>query len=464
MPRPLRPPASLRLLAVVACGFVAVAAIPDTAQRFSRGPLVVVSIDGLRPDYVREADRYSLRIPELRRLLREGASASGVSGVLPTVTYPSHATLVTGVAPARHGILANRPFDPMGTNRDGWYWYAEDLRVPALWDAASAAGLRTSSVDWPTTVGARIDWNVPQVWRADSPDDAKLVRAVSTPGLLAAAEREIGPWPYGSTGSLSRDRRMAAFSAWLLRVKKPRLHFAYFASLDEEQHRSGPGSPATLRTLEALDSLVGELRRAADPMGEPTIAVVSDHGFAEANQDLFLNEALRREGLLTRDAVGQVVEWRAQAWLAGGTVAIVLKDPGDDATRARVAALLERLKRESGSAIDRVLTEEEALAEGGFPGAAFVVGLRPEAAPSRLAPPRNGLHPVGPLHGEHGYLPDNHDMDAAFLLAGPGVPKGADLGRIDMRDVAPTLAARLSLTLPAADGRDRLQPSRHAGF
>src|SRR5262245_36400728 len=107
-----RPRASslVRFAALLACGGMAAAAIPETAHRLSRGPLLVVSIDGLRPDYVREADRYGLRIPELRRLLREGASASGVTGVLPTVTYPSHATLVTGVAPARHGILANHPF------------------------------------------------------------------------------------------------------------------------------------------------------------------------------------------------------------------------------------------------------------------------------------------------------------------------------------------------------------------
>lgn len=459
-----RPSPFLRLAGLLGCGFVAVAAIPETSHRSSRGPLLVVSIDGLRPDYVREADRYGLRIPELRRLVRDGASAAGVSGVLPTVTYPSHATLVTGVAPARHGILANRPFDPLGTNREGWYWYAEDLRVPALWDAAAAAGLRTASVDWPTTVGARIDWNVPQVWRADTADDAKLVRAVSTPGLLTEAERAIGPWPFGSTGSIERDRRKAAFSAWVLRAKKPRLHFAYFASLDEEQHRSGPGSLETLRTLEALDGLVGELRRAAESIGTPTIAVVSDHGFAHANQDLFLNEALRREGLQTRDGSGRIRDWRAQAWLAGGTVAIVLKDPHDARTYARVEALLARLQAEPDSAVDLVLTEDEVHSRGGFPGAAFVVGLRPEATHATAHGRSSALHPVGASRGEHGYLPDNRDMDAAFLLAGPAVPEGADLGRIDMRDVAPTLAARLGLSLPGAEGRDRLEPPRHARY
>jgi predicted AlkP superfamily pyrophosphatase or phosphodiesterase len=438
-----RRPRGLPLLPLLG-GLVVLAAAPLTSERLARGPLVVISIDGLRPDYVREADRHRLRIPELRRILREGVSARGVVGVLPTVTYPSHATLVTGVAPARHGILANRPFDPLGRNREGWYWYAEDLQAPALWDVAVASGLKTASVDWPVTVGARIDWNVPQIWRADSQDDRKLVRAVSTPGLLAEAERALGPWPYGSRASREQDRRKAAFNAWLLRTKRPRLHFAYFASLDEEQHASGPGSPATFRTLEELDRHVGELRRAASSYGRPTLAIVSDHGFACADHDLSLNEALRTAGLLETDDRGGVRRWRAQVWSAGGTAAVVLADPRDEDARRRVELVLDRLEREEGR-IDRVLSREEAAARGGFPGAAFVVGLRPS-------------NPQGdePRRGEHGFLPEHPEMDAAFFLSGPGVPPGRELGRIDMRDVAPTLAGRLGLRLSRAEGRDRL--------
>ncbi|HJS58548.1 MAG TPA: alkaline phosphatase family protein, partial [Vicinamibacteria bacterium] len=89
--------------------------------------VLLVSIDGLRPDYVLEADRYGLKVPNLRRLLAEGAHASAMIGVLPSVTYPSHTTMVTGVSPARHGIFANTTFDPLGRNLEGWYWYAEDM-------------------------------------------------------------------------------------------------------------------------------------------------------------------------------------------------------------------------------------------------------------------------------------------------------------------------------------------------
>src|SRR5262249_30398225 len=134
---------------------------PPAAAQAPRRPVVMISLDGLRPDYVTEADRHGLRIPTLRGLLRRGSYATGVRGVLPTVTYPSHTTLVTGVAPARHGIYSNAVFDPLGTNQEGWYWYASDIRVPTLWDAARTAGIRTASVNWPVTVGAAITWDIP---------------------------------------------------------------------------------------------------------------------------------------------------------------------------------------------------------------------------------------------------------------------------------------------------------------
>jgi predicted AlkP superfamily pyrophosphatase or phosphodiesterase len=83
--------------------------------------LVVISVDGLRPDYVTAADAHGAKVTNLKRFLKEGAYAEGVVGVVPTVTYPSHITLMTGVWPAKHGIWANTTFDPLQKNYQGWY-------------------------------------------------------------------------------------------------------------------------------------------------------------------------------------------------------------------------------------------------------------------------------------------------------------------------------------------------------
>ena len=143
--------------------------------------LVMISVDGMKPEYVTAADAHGAKLPNLRKFLKEGAYAEGVIGVIPTVTYPSHTTLVTGVLPATHGIWANTMFDPLQRNYEGWYWYAEDIRVPTLWDAAALAGRTTASLQWPVTVGAKITWNIPEMWRAGTPEDAKLLARTSGP-------------------------------------------------------------------------------------------------------------------------------------------------------------------------------------------------------------------------------------------------------------------------------------------
>src|SRR5262245_2631237 len=339
--------------------------------------LVLISIDGLRPDYVLAADHYGLKIPNLRQLVVDGSYATGVKGVLPTVTFPSHTTLVTGVSPAHHGILANTPFDPLQRNLDGWYWYAEDIKVRTLWDQASDAGFVTSSIEWPVTAGARITYNIPQYWRAKTPDDQKLHRLMTTPGLLPEVEKAVGVYPPGYEWTAEFDARRAAVSAYLLAKKRPRLHLAYFSALDEEAHQSGPFSATTLAVLERLDALVGQLRAAADQNRPSIFAVVSDHGFTTTSRELHLNEALRAEGLILLDGRARVNAWRASAWMSGGSAALVLNDASDVEARQTVDRIVGRLVADPNSGIDRVLDRTQIGAGGGYPDAALVIGLKP---------------------------------------------------------------------------------------
>src|SRR5271168_25845 len=224
------------------------------AQEKSTPPLLVmISIDGLRPDYITAADSHGAKVPNLRRFLKEGAYAEGVQGVIPTVTYPSHTTLVTGVWPAKHGIFANTTFDPLQKNYQGWYWYSEDIRVPTLWDAATQAGRTTASIHWPATVGARITWNIPEYWRANTADDPKLLRAVATPGLLNEAEAALGPYPTGLSDTPEEDEVRGRYAQWIMESKHPALLTLHLIALDHIEHETGPFSAETIGVLEKLD-------------------------------------------------------------------------------------------------------------------------------------------------------------------------------------------------------------------
>ena len=418
--------------------------------------LVVISIDGLKPDYVSSADLYGLKIPNLRRFQKEGTFATGVTGVLPTVTYPSHTTLVTGVSPSKHGIIANQPFDPFHNNHDGWYWYSEDIRVPTLWDAATQAGMITSSVNWPVTVGAKIQFNIVQYWRVGTPDDQKLIRALSTPGLVSEAERELGPYPNGKDESLQADQGRALFNIYLLEKKRPQLHFCYFSGLDTIQHQKGPNSPEAFATLESIDELVGKVWAAAGRSGggKTMVCVVSDHGFFPTDKEFALNAAFLQAGLIETDSRGSMSSWRAFAWSSGGSAAIMIRDKQDAEAQNKVRSILQQLASDPNTGIASVLEKAEIEALGGFPEADFVVGMkRGYKVVGSLEGPINRSSPAG---GSHGFLAENTAMESTFLIFGPGVPRGKNLGKIDMRDIAPTLASRLGLELPTADGRNLL--------
>ncbi len=444
----------LAALATFVC--LAACAPRGSAQESKPQPLVfVVSIDGLRPDYVTAADAHGAKAPNLGRLMHDGAYAEGVQGVVPTVTYPSHTTLMTGVWPAKHGIFANEPFDPLGQNYQGWYWYAEDIRVPTLWSAAAAAGRVTTSVQWPVTVGAHIDWNIPEFWRAGTPDDLKLLRVVATPGLLAELSAGLGAYPVSLDESPEADEKRAKFAIALLERKHPALFTLHLVALDNIQHETGPFSPQAIAVLERLDAVIGSLREAAEreAPGRAYFAIVSDHGFVPVTHQINLTSAFREAGFITVKN-GKVADWKAMPWNTGGSSAIMLKNPEDTKTADEVHALLRKLAANPASGIDRVLDSDELHQRGGFPKAAFFVGLKPGW--------RTGSAPDGPVlsdvkpSGTHGAMPDLPDLRASFFVAGPGVPTGRNLGVIDMRSIAPTLAHLGGYSLPSADGKNLL--------
>lgn len=414
-------------------------------------PVVLISIDGLKPDDVAEADRRGLKIPTFRRLLAEGTSAATVTGVLPTVTYPSHTTMVTGVAPMRHGILYNSPFDPLRRNQDGWMWYAEDVKVPTLWEAAGRAGLASSSVDWPVTVGAPITYNIAQYWRASTEDDHKLLRALSTPGLLDEGEKAVGRYPAGYVYTIESDTRRSEFAAWLIRSKRPRFHTSYFSVLDEVAHAHGPSTPEVFATIEAIDGMIERVWKAASAADPDTVVcVVSDHGFAGYDRTLSLNVALQRGGLIDVGGDDKVRGWRAMAWAN----AIMLNDRNDAEALRMTKKILDDLVADPDSGVFRYFDNVQARKDGGFPDAAFVVGIRPGYALSgRL---RGALVEAHEPAGTHGLLRELHEMDSAFFIAGPDIPRGRRIDRIDMRDIAPTLARIAGLSLPQAEGTDVL--------
>ena len=420
-------------------------------------PVLLISIDGLRPDYVTRADAHGLKIPNLRQFLSEGAYAEGVVGVVPTVTYPSHTTLVTGVWPSEHGVLANVKFDPLRKNADGWYWYAQDEKAPTLWQAAAAAKIVTASVNWPVTVEAPgIQFNLAEYWRAGSDDDLNLLEAVSRPaGFLADLQSRLGPYVNGLQEGVPSDAVRTRFAAEIIKTKKPGFMTVHLIDLDGESHEHGPFSVESNATLEQLDSMIGTLRDAALANDATTVViVVSDHGFSRTDFRFNWRVPFIASGLMVLKPrkIGEekisISSWDAELWVAGGSAAVMLRDPHDAALQQRVRSLLLKLKADRKNGIARVIEGDEARRLGGWPDASFLVELNSDyqfgnAWSGPIVTP-------APATGMHGYLPDRSEMNASFFAMGHGVARAKNLGVIDMRQVAPTVARLLGVELPTA--------------
>ncbi len=426
-------------------------------------PVLLISVDGMKPEYVLGAEQRSLKLPYLRSLVAQGAFARGVVGVWPTVTYPSHTTLLTGVRPSEHGIVNNLQFDPFHGFADAWYWYASEIRVPTLWQSAHAKGLVTASIGWPVSVGATgVDYLIPEFWRetgptdTPNPSDRNLIAALAKPaGLIEQLSAAAGPYMMGNDTSIEGDRIKTRFALAIMRERHPQLMTLHLSSLDDAEHAAGPFSAAADATLESIDGLLSELSLgalAADP--ETIVVVVSDHGFTALTHRVHLGIPFVKAGFIEaaidpETKAAKLVSWRAEPWAAGGMAAIMLKDPKDTATYAAVGELLRQLAADPANGIAEIVAQPAIAARGGFPDAAYLVVLKP----GYYAGANLSGEIVTEIHesrGGHGFSPDFPEMRASFFAAGRGIAAHRDLGVVDMTQIAPTIAALLGVSLPTA--------------
>lgn len=420
----------------------ALAQQPPASQPPQERHVLVISVDGMGAElYDRLAPR--IHLSHLPRLRREGSYADGVLGVYPTVTYPSHTTMVTGRMPAEHGIYTNLSSRQPGKNSEDWFWFTKSIKVPTLWDEARARHLTTGAVFWPVTAGAPIDWDVPEIWdpHAASQVDPAYVAKYATPGLLFEALLELGPPQQGQELDVTRTR----LAAFILKKHKPNLFLVHLCDLDEQEHEFGPDSAQVAATLEKIDRHIGELLAADQAAGladSTAVFIVSDHGFLPVQTEISPNTLFVKAGLMTVDGRGA---------LTGGRIATVPNDgsffiywPESEDLRAEVSEALRPL-RERGvlwAILDRAAlrdlgSEPAAMMALEAPSGYFFSG---KAAGELLT--RTGAT------GTHGYLPFRRELESSFIAWGPDIKPGVNLHTIRMTAIAPTILKAMGIDDP----------------
>src|SRR6185295_3465734 len=398
-----------------------------------------ISLDGF-PGFALEDPKQP--IPTLRRLIREGTFAR-MHTINPTITWPNHTTMVTGVHADEHGLLLNGTI--LRTN--GWPPVRVDPKIdkekmvhaPTVYDAAHQAGLTTAQVDWVAINNApKITWAFNE-WV--TPDDP-VAREMIERGVLTTNEVQ----DFTKLNIVWRDQVWTKAAAYLIRQHKPNLMLFHLLTLDATHHRYGPKTLGGTTAMAFLDSCVAEVVDAvhqAGMTGRTTFFVVSDHGFKGYTNEIRANVALASNHLakaayvLPEGGTGFLYFNPTNSPDVSRNVTEMMKlveGIADVITPDRFEALGLPLPQKDPQAFDLLLVAKPGYSFSGATGGAVTAAVPQQA-------------------GSHGYLADDPDLDAIFIASGYSVKPGMKLDRVASIDVAPTIAKLLGVTLPKAKGK-----------
>ncbi len=443
------------LLTVAAASVPRASAIEPASDRI----VVMISVDGLAHFYF---DDPKAAMPNIRAIAAEGARAKTMKASMPTVTWPNHTTLVTGVSPARHGVVGNHFLDRetgkvVALICDPVYDKDEIVKVPTVYDLAKAQGLKTAAIVWPATRGAKsLDWTVP-----DALDD-EVFQKYGTPSLLAECKaagipyERYGEWAKRGNGNARDDLYIQMFDL-VLKQHRPNLALLHLLDVDHVEHGHGPQSPEAYEAVAAADARVGHVweKLKSDFAGKATLFIVSDHGFVPVRQLILPNVALRKAGLL--DVKGlKIVDAKVRATSEGGGCFVYILD----------AAHHDELLAKATEFLGGLEGVAEAIPASGFKRLGMADPRQDPHAPDLVLSAKSGYmfteNGAGDLAvtsvaakqiGAHGADPELPEMRATFVAWGVGIRPGAQLGDIDNRDVAPTVAHALGLNMTDVEGK-----------
>lgn len=417
--------------------------------------VVLMSVDGLANFYMDDA---AADMPTIRKLADEGAKAASMRASDPTVTWPNHTTLVTGVSPARHGVVGNNYFDRVKSEKVTLIWDPaldkdEIVKVPTIYDLAKAAGLKTAAIHWPATRNAHsLDWTSPDVGKAE------LVSKYTTPLLLQECKEMGCDVIYGNEGkTVGRTESIAEDDMWtrifnmVLHKHRPNLALLHVLAVDHTEHSDGPRSPGAYEAIKAADGQVRQVweELQKDYPGKATLIIVSDHGFSLNKTKVSPNAILEKAGLVERNGK-QVTGGAVQLVIQGGSTMVYISDESNR------DSIMKQLKSafDHAEGIDKVVGADE------FGEYGIADPKRDPHAPDMMVFAKMGYYfgdtasgGKKELKGSHGY--DSHlpDLHAVFIAWGAGIKPGTKLGEIDNTSVAPTIAKLLGIEIPNAEGK-----------
>ena len=421
-----------------------------------KNKLIVISADALTCEDL----EYLQTLPNYKKYLAGGSRAGSVRSIYPTITYPCHTTMATGVWPNKHGICGNLELRPELTRVPWkWFYHYRKWEEDIFW-AAKRAGLTTAGIFWPVTGNhPAIDYLIAEYWPQPGDTNVREVyrRAGSSEEVLDIIEEElhgirITSHPY-------TDEFQIRCACSMLRRFQPDLLMLHPGNVDACRHNTGLWNDKVTASVEETDQYIGQIMETVEELGlleHTNLVLTSDHGMLDVVRIVNVNVLLQRSGLITVNEEGSVVDWEVYCQSGGTQACVYMKNPSDEVLKKRVHKLLLNWAEEGVYGFSEVLTEEEANQKEHLGGEfSFILETDGYTAFGNAA--------VGSLvanydasdyrYGKatHGHMP-HKGPQPVFVAKGPRIAEEVVVPNINLVDEAPTFAQILDVELKGYDG------------
>ena len=416
--------------------------------------VIMVSLDAVG----RRDMEYMMSLPNFSKYASQGAFCDKVYSVYPSLTYPAHASIVTGKMPVHHRIVANTKLQPQRKNPD-WLYKRKYIHGTTLVDEAKKKGYRICTLLWPVMGGANVDYNIPEVLVTRKyQTQVTACLANGTPKYLLEVNNKFGKLRNGVAQPALDDFIMAC-TKYTIEKYDPDMMLIHLTDVDTNRHDFGTTGPEIAKALERHDKRIGELMQwleAARPMDNTTLIVLGDHCQVDMHTIVYINKLFLDKGYLTvKD--GKITDYKAISKSCDGSAYIYVNEnfASDMDFLESLTETLNEMKKDEKLGIEEIYTPDEAIdlgADGecfamieGKPGYYFLNDLGTLTEPVKDAKNHK-------MFATHGCLPTKEENITFFMAYGKGIKKGVRIDSMHLWDEGPTIAKLMGLHLPGADG------------
>ncbi|MNO38937.1 Alkaline phosphatase PhoD precursor [compost metagenome] len=413
--------------------------------------LIVISYDAFSEDQWETASR----LPNLSKLIKNGAHSNQLKSVYPTLTYVVHTTIATGVYPDKHGIHHNNPFQPFVKEAEqSWFWFRNAIKVPTIYDAAREHNLSTAGILWPVSGKSSIQYNIPEIRAIKKENQALKVLKSGSPLYCIEMELKYGRIRKGIQQP-DLDDFTTKCAIETIKRKKPNLLMIHLIDLDDAKHVYGTDSDEVKQVITRMDKRLGDIMQAVEEAGikdDTILLVLGDHGQFNVRYKVHLNNLLQEKGLIY-EKNGEM-KWRAYFQCGGGAAYLHIKDGDEEAEQLALAVIRDAMKDDASGIEELFAREALDHLHAGKSTKYMLEAKRGYCFDESLGEPTMvDLDKQGIKYATHGYSPDKEDYRCNLVISGCDVQSDYQIGDLKMVDIAPTMAKILGIEFNPCDGR-----------